>query len=143
VQKIAAKYMQSSRFEINLKHTIKLYRQRRDIMLAGFKRHMPKEVSWTEPEGGLFLFVTLPDYIDAQELFYKALEKKVAFVIGTVFYADGSGKNTMRLNFSFVNNEKNREGVKRLAEVIKEEISAYNRIKMITKTGTKKRPAAI
>ena len=133
VQKIAAKYMQSPHFEINLKHTIKMYRQRRDIMLAGFKRHMPKEVSWTEPEGGLFLFVTLPHYIDAQELFYKAVEKKVAFVIGTVFYADGSGENTMRLNFSFVNNEKNREGVKRLAEVIKEEISAYNRIKVLTK----------
>ena len=84
---------------------------------------MPKEVSWTVPEGGLFLFVTLPDFMDAEQLFHKAIEKKVAFVIGTVFYCNGEGKNTLRLNFSFVNDEQNIEGVKRLAGVIQEEIN--------------------
>lgn len=122
VQKIAAKYMKSENFEKNLNKTIELYHHRRDLMLDGFKKHMPKEVSWTEPEGGLFLFVTLPDYMDAEQLFHKAIEKKVAFVIGNVFYCDGKGKNTLRLNFSFVNDEKNIEGVKRLAEVIKAEL---------------------
>jgi 2-aminoadipate transaminase len=123
IQKIAAKYMKSENFEKNLNKTIDLYRHRCNLMLNGFKEHMPKEVSWTEPEGGLFLFVTLPDYLDAEQLFQKAIEKKVAFVIGKVFYCNGKGKNTLRLNFSFVNDEQNIEGVKRLAEVIQEEIN--------------------
>ena len=125
VQKIAAKYIKSENFKINLNNTIKLYHNRRNLMLDGFKKYMPKEVTWTEPEGGLFLFVTLPDYIDAQELFYKAIKKKVAFVVGNVFYCNGKGHNTLRLNFSFVNEEQNVEGVKRLAESIKEEIDAH------------------
>jgi len=123
VQKIAAKYMKSANFEKNLNKTIELYHHRRNVMLDGFKKHMPKEVTWTKPEGGLFLFVTLPDYMDAEKLFHKAIEKKVAFVIGTVFYCNGEGKNTLRLNFSFVNDEQNIEGIKRLAEVISEEIA--------------------
>ncbi|MGD9993972.1 MAG: PLP-dependent aminotransferase family protein [Salinivirgaceae bacterium] len=127
VQKIAAKYLKSPQFTKNLKQTIDLYHKRRDIMLEGFRRYMPEGVSWTEPEGGLFLFVTLPEYMNAEELFFKAVEKKVAYVIGQVFYADGSGKNTLRLNFSFVNEEQNREGVKRLAEVIKEEIARHKK----------------
>ncbi len=123
VQKIAARYMQSDRFEINLQKTIELYHERRDVMLEGFREHMPREVTWTEPEGGLFLFLTLPEQMDAQELFYKAIEKRVAFVVGNVFFCNGEGHNTMRLNFSFMNSEKIREGVKRLAGVIKAEIA--------------------
>jgi 2-aminoadipate transaminase len=129
VQKIAAKYLKSPQFPKNLKQTIDLYHKRRDIMLEGFRRYMPEGVSWTEPEGGLFLFVTLPEYMNAEELFFKAVEKKVAYVIGQVFYADGSGKNTLRLNFSFVNEEQNREGVKRLAEVFSEEIARHKNSK--------------
>ena len=119
--------MKSGHFEVNLKKTIALYRERRDLMLEGFRKHMPEGVSWTEPEGGLFLFMTLPESIDTEKLFYKAVEKKVAYVVGDVFYCDGKGKNTLRMNFSFVNNEKNKEGVKRLAEVIKEELAAQKR----------------
>mgnify|MGYP000889744737 CR=1 FL=1 len=110
--------MKSDNYEINLNKTIELYHRRRDLMLDGFKKYMPKEVSWTEPEGGLFLFVTLPEYLDAQELFFKAIEKKVAFVVGNVFFCNGKGKNTLRLNFSFVDDDKNIEGVKKLAENI-------------------------
>lgn len=127
VQKIAARYMNSRQFTINLNKTINLYHKRRDIMLEGFRKHMPKEVQWTEPEGGLFLFLTLPEYMDAEKLFHKAVEKKVAFVIGKVFFADGKGNNTMRLNFSFVNEEQNQIGVQRLAEVIKEEIETHTK----------------
>ena len=89
-------------------------------MLAAFEEFMPEGVSWTRPEGGLFLFVTLPEHMDAEQLFMKAIEKKVAFVTGSVFHCDGSGKNTMRINFSYVSEEENREGVRRLAEAIKE-----------------------
>lgn len=125
VQKIAARYLKSPRFEVNLKRTVDLYRLRRNIMLEGFRQHMPEGVTWTEPEGGLFLFVTLPGYLDAEKLFFKAIEKKVAFVVGHVFHSDGSGRNTLRMNFSFVSESRNREGVKRLAEVIKEEMHQY------------------
>lgn len=125
VQKIAARYMKSPHFETNLNSTINLYHHRRDLMLQGFEKYMPKEVTWTHPEGGLFLFLSLPEYLDAEELFHKAIEKRVAFVVGKVFFADGSGQNTMRLNFSFVNDDKNRAGVIRLANVIKEEIAQY------------------
>jgi 2-aminoadipate transaminase len=80
---------------------------------------MPDGVTWTEPEGGLFLFLELPEYMDAEELFKIAIEENVAFVPGTVFFANGEGKNTMRINFSYVTKEQNVEGVKRLAESIK------------------------
>jgi 2-aminoadipate transaminase len=86
---------------------------------------MPENVSWTEPQGGLFLFVTLPKHLDADRIFLKAIEKNVAFVSGTTFFCDGSGHNTMRINFSFSNNEEIESGVKRLALVIADELSNY------------------
>lgn len=127
VQKIAEQYMNSRHFYANLNKTIQLYKERRDLMLAGFDKYMPPEVSWTKPEGGLFLFLTLPAYIDTEDLLIKAIDNNVAFVIGTVFYCNGKGKNTMRLNFSFVNNEKNVDGVKRLAMVISDAIKEHGR----------------
>ncbi|MRT91715.1 PLP-dependent aminotransferase family protein [Ancylomarina sp. 16SWW S1-10-2] len=122
VQKIAYRYMNSGVFETNLKKTIDLYHQRRDVMLAEMEKHMPEGVKWTHPEGGMFLFITLPEHVNALELFHKAIEKKVAFVTGDVFYCDGSGTNTIRLNFSYVNNEKAITGIKRIADLIKAEM---------------------
>ncbi len=121
-QKIAAKYISKGLFDKNLKNTIAQYKSKRDNMLKAFREYMPEGVTWTEPEGGLFLFMTLPEHMDAQELFYKAIEKNVAFVMGSVFHCDDTGKNTMRINFSFMSEEKSTEGVKRLAEAIKEQI---------------------
>ena len=89
-------------------------------MLGALKDFMPEGVSWTHPEGGLFLFIMLPEHMNSEELFHKAIEKNVAFVVGNVFYCNNSGKNTMRINFSFSSIEQNIEGVKRLSEVIKE-----------------------
>lgn len=126
VQKIAAKYIKSDNYKNNLNKTIELYHKRRNLMLDGFKKYMPKEVTWTTPEGGLFLFVTLPEYMDAEQLFLKTIKEKVAFVIGNVFFCNGEGKNTLRLNFSFVNEKQNVEGVKILANVIKKEIDLEN-----------------
>ena len=120
VQKIAAKYIEKGYFSKNLKKTIQNYKEKKEVMIKAFEKYMPKEVKWTNPEGGLFLFITLPEHLDAGDLFIKAIEKKVAFVKGSVFHCDGSGKNTMRINFSFVSKEKNLEGVKRLAQVIRE-----------------------
>ena len=125
VQYIAAKYMEKGYFRENLKKVIAKYHSKRDVMLNAFREFMPEGVTWTEPEGGLFLFVTLPEWMDAEDLFKKAIEKQVAFVLGTVFHCDGSGKNTMRINFSFVSEELNREGVKRLAATIQEMIDNH------------------
>jgi len=119
-QKIAYKYIQKGYFDTNLKEIIKQYHEKRDNMLNGFKEFMPEGVTWTEPEGGLFLFMTLPENMDAEVLFKKAIDNNVAFVLGSVFHCDGSGKNTMRINFSFMPKDKTTEGVKRLAKAIKE-----------------------
>ncbi len=97
-----------------------IYREKRELMLASLDEYMPDlpGLSWTRPDGGLFLWVRLPERIDADELFYEAIEKNVAFVVGSAFHCDGSGSNTMRLNFSFPTKEDIVEGVKRLAKVI-------------------------
>lgn len=118
VQKIAARYISNGLFDKNLEKTNKLYKEKRDAMLNAFRRYMPRGVTWTEPEGGLFLFVTLPEHLDAQALFDIAIENNVAFVPGTVFYCNGKGNNTLRINFSFMSKEMNEEGVKRLATAI-------------------------
>ena len=119
IQKIGAKYLQKGLMDKNLELTIQNYHEKRDLMIDSFQKYMPEGVSWTTPQGGLFLFLYLPSHMDATDLFYKAVEQKVAFVQGEVFHCDGSGKNTMRINFSYVNREQNVEGVKRLAEVIR------------------------
>ena len=120
LQKIAAKYLETGMFEKNLSGIISEYKEKKEHMIRNFEKYMPEGVTWTNPEGGLFLFMYLPEHLDAGKLFFKAVEKKVAFVQGDVFHCDGTGKNTMRINFSFVDKETNTEGVKRLAAVIKE-----------------------
>jgi 2-aminoadipate transaminase len=95
------------------------YKERRDVMLKALESYMPEGVNWTRPAGGLFLWVTLPESIDSGEIFPAAVEKRVAFVPGTSFHPLGGGKNTMRLNFSCMMPELIDEGIKRLAEVIK------------------------
>ena len=122
LQKITIEYIKEGLYDKNIKTIIDNYREKRNIMLDAFEKYMPEGVSWTKPEGGLFLFLNLPEHMDAEQLFVKAIEEKVAFVIGSAFHCDGSGKNTMRLNFSHASKQMNLEGVKRLAKVIKEEI---------------------
>lgn len=118
-QEIAARYMEKGLFEKNLKKTIELYRAKRDLMHKCLSEYMPEGVTWTRPDGGLFLFVTLPEYMNATDLFKVAIEENVAFVIGEVFFCNGKGQNTLRLNFSYVTDEQMVEGVKRLANAIK------------------------
>ena len=83
---------------------------------------MPEGVSWTHPEGGLFLFLTMPEGFDAVEFYDTALDAGVAYVAGEFFHPDGSGKNTMRMNFSFMTHERITEGVKLLATILKERL---------------------
>lgn len=123
VQKITARYIEQGLLELNLRKTIELYHHRRDHMLRCFREQMPEGVKWTEPDGGLFLFVTLPPAMDAARLLEKAIRKNVAFVCGSVFYCNNEGHNTMRINFSFADEKDTSEGVRRLAEVIREEMA--------------------
>ena len=100
------------------------YRKRRDVMLEAMDEHFPEGVSWTRPQGGLFLWVRLPDAVDAETLFHAALEEQVAFVPGYVFYPDGGGRHTMRLNFSCMGPPQIREGIARLGRAIRRQLEA-------------------
>ena len=101
-----------------------VYRERRDAMLDALERYFPDGVRWTHPQGGLFLWVILPEHLDAAEVLKEAIQEKVAFVPGVAFYADGSGRNTMRLNFSFMTAEKIEEGIKRLGRVLERYVAS-------------------
>ena len=129
-QHLAARFFLDYDMEAHLDLLRRRYRAKRDAMLAALSRYMPEDegITWTRPDGGLFLWVQLPPGIDTEEMFPRALEKKVAYVIGSAFYVDGSGSNAMRLCYSVVSEGKIEEGIKRLATVVREEL-ARNRIR--------------
>ncbi len=99
------------------------YHKRRDVMLAAMEQAFPAEAQWTRPQGGLFLWVRLPERVDTGELFHVALEEKVAFVPGYVFYPNGGGQNTMRLNFSCMKPDQIEQGIQRLGRAIKRDLA--------------------
>ena len=111
-------FINSGMLEKNLPKSIALYKKKRDMMISLLEKYMPKGVSWTHPEGGLFLFLTLPENIDTIKLYDKALKAGVAYVAGSFFYVDGSHKNTMRLNFSFIDSARMENGIKILASLL-------------------------
>ena len=118
-QYMAAEFMGSGALDRNLQKTIVEYRRRRDLMVQLLEKYMPAGVRWTYPEGGLFLWLTLPEQVDTVALYDEALSKGVAYVAGSFFYTDGSHRNTMRMNFSFIAEEKMEPGIKLLADIIK------------------------
>ena len=119
-QMLIYSYFKHADWRSYVKRLTTLYKERRDAMLDALLEFMPKEVSWTHPEGGLFVWATLPSYLDATAMLPQAVKKNVAYVPGEGFYIDGAGKNCMRLNFSFVEPGKIRRGIEILAEVIRE-----------------------
>ena len=121
-QYVAAEFLNSGRLDANLEKSIALYKSKRDLLLSLLEEYMPEGVSWTHPEGGLFLFLTMPEGFEAVKFYDKALDAGVAYVAGEFFHPDGSGKNTMRMNFSFMSPEKITEGVRLLAELLRDEI---------------------
>jgi 2-aminoadipate transaminase len=127
-QYFVAAYFDSTRppsWEDYLRSLIEIYRRRRDVMLDALAEHFPREAQWTHPQGGLFIWATLPDYIDTTDLLARALEEHVAFVPGRAAYVDGRGGSSMRLNFSGVGLEEIREGVRRIGEVVREQVALY------------------
>jgi 2-aminoadipate transaminase len=119
-QLIAAEYIKRGLLKEQIKGICLLYKKKRQLMLDALQKYMPKGVTWTKPEGGLFLWVRLPKKMSANDLFIKAIDNKVAYVIGSAFHCNGKGQNTMRLNFSYASDAQIDEGIKRLAKMIKE-----------------------
>ena len=100
-----------------------IYKARRDVMLETMDEIFPREVRWTTPQGGMFLWGILPEYMDAAELLKKAIDKKVAFVPGAAFHPTGGGNNTMRINFSYSKPDVIREGITRLGLLLRDEVT--------------------
>jgi len=121
-QLIIAEFMKRGLLPRQVDRIRKLYAKKREVMLEALRRHMPKGVEWTEPEGGLFLWVKLPKNMSANTLFPKAVENKVVYVVGSAFHCNGKGQNTMRLNFSYSSEEQINKGIERLAKMITENI---------------------
>ncbi len=117
-QYVAAEFMGSGRLDRNLVKSISLYREKRDLMLSLLEENMPDGVTWTHPDGGLFLFLTMPEDFDSVAFYDTALDAGVAYVAGSFFRTDGGGRNTMRLNFSFMTPERITEGIKLLAKLL-------------------------
>jgi 2-aminoadipate transaminase len=117
-QLIASEYCDQGYIDENIESNISVYKEKRDIMLQSLEKYFPAGASWTKPNGGFFVFVTLPEYINTDEMFSDAIREKVAYVSGSSFYANGEGKNTMRLSFCYAGKEDIREGIKRLSKVI-------------------------
>ena len=117
-QYVAAEFLGSGRLDENLKKTIELYKSKRDLLLSLLEENMPQGVTWTRPDGGLFLFLTMPEGFDSVRFYDVALDAGVAYVAGEFFHPDRSGKNTMRLNFSFMSQERIAEGIRLLSQLL-------------------------
>jgi 2-aminoadipate transaminase len=121
-QFIAVEYMRRGLLDREVESIRTLYSRKLGVMLAALEKEMPRGVTWTRPEGGLFLWVKLPRRMNATALFEKAIERKVAYVIGSAFFCNGKGHHTMRLNFSYPSEDQIVEGIQRLAQVIRENL---------------------
>ena len=124
-QYFVSAYFDSRPWEDYVRSLVEIYRRRRDVMLDALAEQFPREAEWTHPEGGLFVWATLPDYIDTTDLLVRALDEHVAFVPGRAAFLDGRGGSSMRLNFSGVPEEQIREGIRRLGEVVREQVALY------------------
>jgi 2-aminoadipate transaminase len=120
-QRIAGEYLSRGLLEARIQANIELYRSKLQCMLAALEEFMPRVpgLSWVVPQGGMFLWITLPDGMDADEMFKDAIERNVAYVVGSAFHPAGGGHNTMRVNFSYPTEEEIREGIKRLAGLVR------------------------
>lgn len=134
-------YFDSGPWEKYVRSLIEIYRRRRDVMLDALAEHFPREADWTHPEGGLFIWATLPSYIDTTDLLARALEDHVAFVPGRAAFVDGRGGSSMRLNFSGVGEDDIREGIRRIGEVVREQVALYGTLTGRTRAGTVPAPA--
>ncbi|NIU38744.1 aminotransferase class I/II-fold pyridoxal phosphate-dependent enzyme [Candidatus Bathyarchaeota archaeon] len=118
-QLIVAEYLRRGLLPKQIEGICKLYSRKLKIMLDALEKYMPKGVRWSKPKGGLFLWIELPKRMSANDLFPKAVENGVAYVVGSAFHCDGTGQNTMRINFSYPSEPQIVEGIQRLAEMLR------------------------
>jgi len=119
-QREISKYMELYDLDENVEKIRKVYKKRRDVMIEAMEKEFPKEIKFTRPKGGLFLWVELPIHIKAEKLLMECLKQNVAFVPGDTFFPNGGIENTLRLNYSNMSEERIVEGITRLAKVIRE-----------------------
>jgi 2-aminoadipate transaminase len=124
-QYFVSAYFAGGRWQDYVRSLKEIYRRRRDVMLDALAESFGPEASWTHPQGGLFIWATLPDYIDTTDLLARALDENVAFVPGRAAFLDGRGGSSMRLNFSGVGEADIREGIRRIGEVVREQVELY------------------
>jgi DNA-binding transcriptional MocR family regulator len=122
---VTERYLSGDRWRVNLDGMVDRYRLRRDVMLEALQEHFPANARWTHPAGGFFVWVTLPGWVDAQAMLAAAVERLVAYVPGTAFYADGRGHNQMRLAFCYPTEDRIREGIARLGTLLADEEQLY------------------
>ncbi|MBU3716598.1 MAG: PLP-dependent aminotransferase family protein [Candidatus Nanopelagicaceae bacterium] len=123
-------YLANQPWRDQISSFVELYKARRDAMLETLDAYFPKSATWTRPQGGFYVWVTLPPEIDTKAMMPKAIVAKVAYVPGTAFYADGLGSWSMRLSYCHPTPERIREGVKALAGVVEQEIQRRNTLKL-------------
>ncbi len=125
-QMLAARFIQRHGLEKHLAEIRPIYRAKKEAMIAALEKYMPEEegLRWTNPDGGLFIWMWLPEGVDTEEMLPRAIAHKVAYVPGASSYVDGDGQNTMRLSFSLCNAEQIDEGIRRLADVVTEALEA-------------------
>lgn len=124
-QVTAERYFSGTRWRRVLQGLTRTYAERRDAMLAALDEHFPPEARWTRPEGGFFVWVELPPYVDCQNMLAEAVEHGVAFVPGDGFFPDGRGRNCMRLAFCYAEPTAIEEGIRRLGEVLEDRLELY------------------
>jgi 2-aminoadipate transaminase len=124
-QYFVSAYFDSGPWEEYVRSLVEIYRRRRDVMLDALAEHFPREAEWTHPQGGLFIWATMPPYLDTTDLLARTLEEHVAFVPGRAAYVDGRGGSSMRLNFSGVSEDQIREGIRCIGEVVRQQVSMY------------------
>jgi len=124
-QVTAERYFLGTRWRRVLQDLARTYSERRDAMLAALDEHFPAEAHWTRPEGGFFVWVELPAFVDTGALLAEAVEHGVTFVPGDGFFPDGRGKNCMRLAFCYADPARITEGIRRLAEVVEDRLELY------------------
>jgi len=118
-QYLVNEYLEGGHYEKHIDLIRRTYKTRRDVMLSAMEKYFPSSISWNRPSGGMFLWVKLEEGRDAGEILLKCIEHNVAFVPGREFFPDGSGANTLRLNFSNATDENIEEGIRRMGEVLK------------------------
>ena len=122
-QYVAAEYLSRGYVNQHIKKIKEVYGRKMRIMLTSMEEYFPDGAEYAEPDGGMFVWVRLPENVNTIDLFPKAIEQNVAYVVGTAFYPNGGGLNTMRLNFTHPSDEMVEEGIKRLGNVLHQELS--------------------